>query len=146
FTPDREAKVKASPLAKKIAQEKGLDISSVSGSGPGGRVVAKDLEKASALGEFRFPLLPSCEKTSGSYLEAPLSQMRKAIAKKLQEAKTFIPHFYVTMEVDAQNLYSFRSQLVEYGLKVSFNDCVVKACAFALRKHPKVNAAFLVEK
>jgi len=140
---ERGEKIKASPLAKKIAQEKGLDLASVSGSGPGGRVVAEDLEKASEQGEFRFPSLSSsCEKAAGSYKEVPLTQMRKAIAKKLQEAKAFIPHFYINVEIDAENLVSFRSQLVELGLKVSFNDCIVKACAFALRKHLKVNAAF----
>jgi pyruvate dehydrogenase E2 component (dihydrolipoamide acetyltransferase) len=145
FTSTGEEPVKASPLAKKIAKEKGLDLSSVSGTGPGGRVVEKDLERAGLKGEFRFPSAVSCEKSAGSYHEISLTPMRKAIAKRLQEAKTFIPHFYVNMEVDAEKLVSFRSELTAFGLKVTVNDCIIKACAFALRKHPRINAAFSSE-
>jgi len=135
-------RIKASPVAKKIANEKGLDISSVKGTGPGGRVVKKDLEKAQSSGDFAFGRREIPTKIPGSYQEEKLSPIRKIVSRRLQESKTFIPHFYVTQTVSADALFEFRKQLRNLDLKVSFNDCVVRACALALRKYPVANSGF----
>lgn len=120
----------ASPLAKKIAQQKGIDLVHIQGSGPGGRIVARDLESTPQKVE------------SGSYVEEPLSAIRKVIARRLQQAKQEIPHIYVMIEVDAEHLFSLRDQLLTEDFKVSFNDLVLKACAEALKKHPNINIGF----
>lgn len=135
-------RLKASPLAKKIAREQGLDLATVKGSGPGGRIVKSDLEKAQPLGDFAFGRHEFPTEIPGSYEEEALTPMRKVISKRLQESKTFIPHFYVNQTIDAEALVALREQLANLGLKVSFNDCVVRACALALRKHPNVNSGF----
>lgn len=143
LNPQKEERLKASPLARKIAKDKKLDLSSVKGSGPGGRIVKKDLEKASLLSDIS--LLKENRASSymaGSYQEEQLSPMRKTISRRLQESKTFIPHFYLTQVIDAEPLYTFREQLNNLGVKVSFNDCIIKATAFALKKHPNINAGF----
>ncbi|MDB2606787.1 2-oxo acid dehydrogenase subunit E2 [Zobellia sp.] len=143
-----------SPLAKKIAQEKGIDLSKVSGSGDNGRIVKKDVEsyksteaapvsKAAAPGASTPVILPVGEESSE---EVKNSQMRKTIAKVLVNSKTSAPHFYLTMEVDMDNAKASRAQI--NGLpdtKVSFNDMVVKACAMALKKHPQVNTTWNVD-
>ena len=141
----QEKRLKVSPLARKLAKEKKLDISTVKGSGPGGRIMSRDLEKAQASGDFAFgsrevPTIPP-----GSYIEEKLTPMRKAIARRLQEAKTFIPHFYVSQSVDAMAMVEVREQLKSQGVKVTFNDFVIRACAMALRKHPNINSAFNTE-
>lgn len=136
-SPSKEGRVKASPLAKKIAEQQNIDLSNISGSGPSGRIVKKDLEKTpSTKSSHVSPALPKELK------EEPLSPIRKIIAKRLQEAKNSIPHFYVTMEVYADALVHFREQLSHSGYKVSFNDLVVKAAAIALRSHPQINSGF----
>ncbi len=134
--------IPASPLAKKLAKEKGIDLSTVKGSGPGHRVVSSDL----ALGQPDLPVTfgrherPSV--APGTFEEEKMSPMRKVIAQRLQAAKTFIPHFYVTMEVRAEKLLDAREQLKNLGHKISVNDFVVRACALALREHPEVNSGF----
>lgn len=141
--PGREQKgKKASPLARRLAQEKSLDLSQVAGSGPGGRVVARDLGKAPSQGVVSFggheaPTLPP-----GTFEEEAMTPMRKVIGQRLQEAKTFIPHFYVTQSIDALPMVRVRKELAEYGLKVTFNDLIVRAVALSLREHPEVNSGF----
>lgn len=125
----KEARIKASPLAKKIAEQENIDLSRISGTGPSGRIVKRDLASTK-------PALPT------AVTEEPLSPIRKVIAKRLQEAKNTIPHFYVTVEVYADSLVHFREQLSHSGYKVSFNDLVVKAAALALRSHPQINSGF----
>lgn len=137
------SRIKASPLARKLAREKGLDIASVQGSGPGGRVVSKDLDLAQPLAvPSARRVLPPSLPAPGSYEELPLSPMRKVIAQRLQESKSFIPHFYVTQEVDARALARLRNEQKELGIKLTYNDFVIRACALALKKHPQVNSGF----
>lgn len=142
FSVSHDDRIKASPVAKKVAKEKGLDLSTVKGTGPGGRVVKKDLEKAQASGDFVFGKREVPNRVPGSYHEEALSPMRKVISRRLQESKTFIPHFYVTQTINADALFEFRKQLRNLDLKISFNDCVVRACALALRKYPVANSGF----
>lgn len=125
-------RIVASPLAKKLAKDKGIDLSKISGSGPRGRIVAKDLEKG--------PTRVAAE--SGTFEEVTLTPMRKVISTRLKEAKTTIPHFYVTQTVDAEPLMNLRLQLEALNNKVSVNDCIIKAVALALREHPLVNSGF----
>lgn len=136
----------ASPLAKKLASDKGIDISQVQGSGDGGRIVKKDVES----------FTPSQSATSAggsvsgkeSYTEEPVSQMRKTIAKRLAESKFSAPHFYLTIEMDMENAMAARKAInasIEPA-KISFNDFVIKAAAAALKKNPKVNASWLGDK
>ncbi|ALM07928.1 pyruvate dehydrogenase [Sediminicola sp. YIK13] len=146
-----------SPLAKKIADEKGIDLSTVTGSGDHGRIVKKDIENyqptqkaaASAPAQAAAP----AEKAQSVAFAAPVgeesseevknSQMRKVIAKRLGESKFSAPHYYLTIEVDMDNAKASREQINSLpDTKVSFNDMVVKACAMALRKHPQVNTSW----
>ncbi|WP_276165566.1 pyruvate dehydrogenase complex dihydrolipoamide acetyltransferase [Zobellia alginiliquefaciens] len=144
----------ASPLAKKIAKEKGIDLSNVSGSGDNGRIVKKDIESYKPAAEAQAPkaasqaaapasapvILPVGEESSE---EVKNSQMRKTIAKRLSESKFTAPHYYLTIEVDMGNAMASRKQINELpDTKVSFNDMVVKACAMALKKHPQVNTTW----
>lgn len=142
FQSEEVDRLRASPLAKKLAKDQGLDISSVKGTGPGGRVVKKDLDKALPAGDFSFGPKKLSGIKPGSYEEIALTPMRKTIARRLQESKTFIPHIYVQQEIDVDALTAFRDQLRNLNLKVSFNDCVVRAAALALKKHPEVNSGF----
>ncbi len=134
-------RVKASPLAKKLAKMKGLDLSSVKGTGPGGRVVSRDLANAKAAGSSMVrsavPQIPA-----GTFTEESLTQIRKVISKRLQEAKSTIPHFYVQQVINAEPLIALREQLSHLDYKVSFNDMIVKGAALALRKHPDMNSGF----
>lgn len=131
-------RVFASPLAKRIAADLHVDLSQVSGSGPGGRVVKKDVES----------FVPSASKTKElpAGRVAPLSMMRKTIAKRLTESKQTVPHFYLTAEVRVDDLWNFREQLNaahgENGSKISVNDLVVKATARALQVLPAVNVSY----
>ncbi len=136
------ARIAASPLAKKLAKEHGLDLSTVQGSGPHGRVVASDLQLAQKEGLAVFGSRKKPDAAPGSYTEKPLTPMRKSIAKRLQESKTFIPHFYVEMSVDAERLVALREELKATGIKLTVNDFVVKAVAMALKEHPALNAAY----
>lgn len=136
----------ASPLAKKIAEEKGVDLAEVQGSGENGRIIKKDVENftpsaksvSSASGE-------TVAVTSGveSTEEVKNSQMRKTIAKRLGESKFTAPHYYLNIEIDMDNAIASRKQINEIpDTKISFNDLVVKACAMALKKHPQVNTSW----
>lgn len=140
---DNSGRLKASPLAKSIAKEKGIDLSQVTGSGDGGRIIKKDIEnfKASAKSTPQSGMIGQ-----ESYEDVPLSQMRKTIARRLSESKFNAPHFYLTMEIDMDNAIEARKAINNSGVKISFNDLVVKAAAMALRKHPKVNASWLGDK
>ena len=146
---ENDIRVKASPLAKKLAIEKGINISKVSGSGDGGRITKKDIENFSPVAstdtksEIILPKIHSEE----SYQEIPVSQMRKTISKRLAESKFSAPHFYLTMEIDMENCIEGRKKINESSeIKISFNDIILKACAVALRKHPMVNSSFLEDK
>jgi len=137
-----EKKILASPLAKKLAKEKGLDLSTVKGSGPNERIMSRDLAKAQPAGAAAFGHRESPSVPPGSYEEIPMSPIRKIIGKRLQEAKSFIPHFYVTQSIDAEPLAAIREQLKNNEIKISVNDLIVKACAIALKQHPEINAGF----
>ena len=136
-------RLKASPLAKRLASDKGIDLSAVTGSGTAGRIVKKDIES--------FVPTPGSGRavvTSGEYRDEPLSMMREAIAKRLSQSNVEAPHFFVTVEVAMENAVAFRESLNAFDEdnKTSFNDIIVKACAVALQKHPEVNATFMKDK
>lgn len=135
-------KVRASPLAKRLAKKRGLDLTTVAGSGPAGRITSRDLEKAQPAGLVTFGRHESPKFPPGSYEEIPLTPMRKTISRRLQESKSFIPHFYVKQTIDASPIFHLREQLKALNLKVTYNDIILRACALALRVHPKVNAGF----
>lgn len=141
-TQEMEKRILASPVARKVAKEKGLDLSTVKGTGPNQRIMKEDLEKAQPSGVVVFSRREPPKEAPGSYEEELLSPMRKVIGQRLQESKTFIPHFYVRQEVCVDSLVEIREQLRNWNLKLSINDFVVRACALALRKHPGVNSGF----
>jgi len=132
----------ASPLAKKIASEKGINLNTVSGTGEGGRIVKSDVENyvpaaVSAVATVAAPIVSGTE----SFEETPNSQMRKTIARRLAESKFTAPHYYLMLEINMDNAIESRRIINELpDTKVSFNDMVVKASAMALKKHPKVNS------
>jgi len=132
----------ASPLAKKLAKEKGIDLSTIVGSGPGHRVMSRDLDMGQPDLAVTFGRVEKPEIPSGTFEEEPLTPMRKVISQRLQASKTYIPHFYATVEVRSENILSMREQLKNMGLKVSVNDCIIRASALALRQHPQVNSGF----
>ena len=146
--PKDDLRIKASPLAKKLAEEKGVDISKVKGSGEGGRIIKEDIKNFmpsdnSHTETIKLPQIHSSE----SFDEVPVSQMRKTISKRLAESKFSAPHFYLTMEINMDNCIEGRNKINETSdIKISFNDIIVKASAVALRKHPMVNASFLKDK
>lgn len=143
WRPDEaSSRIKASPLARKLAKEKGLDLSTVKGTGPGNRIVSADLEKAQSAGVVVFGRNERPTENPGSYAEEGLTPMRKVISQRLQEAKSYIPHFYVSLKIDPQPMMDVREQLKNNGIKVTFNDFIVRASALALRKHPNVNSGF----
>ncbi len=143
-----------SPLAKKIADEKGIDLATVTGSGDHGRIVKKDIENYQPAQKSAAPAqsaAPAAQAQNAAF-SAPVgeesseevknSQMRKVIAKRLGESKFSAPHYYLTIEVDMDNAKASREQINSLpDTKVSFNDMVVKACAMALKKHPQVNTS-----
>lgn len=138
-----EKRILASPLAKKLAKEKRLDLSTIKGTGPNQRIISRDLQKAqSSAGAFSFSHREVPKESPGSYEEQTLSPMRKMIGQRLQESKSFIPHFYVRQEINAEALLNVREQLKNGDIKVSVNDLVVRACALALKKHPDLNCGF----
>ncbi len=147
----KDERIKASPLAKKLADEKGINLSNISGTGDGGRIIRKDIENYKDLSasisetnkEISLPKIHSEE----SFEEIPVTQMRKTISKRLAESKFSAPHFYLTMEIDMDNCIDGRKKINESSeIKISFNDIILKACAVALRKHPMVNSSFLTDK
>ncbi len=152
-TANKDGRVKASPLAKKLAEEKGIDINQVSGSGDGGRIVKKDVDSfvpgakpaattapaAAAKGAPAFT--PAGQE---GYTDTPLSQMRKVIARRLSESKFTAPHFYLKIDVIMDKAMEARKTINEISpVKVSFNDMVIKAAAMALRQHPFVNSSWM---
>lgn len=139
-------RVKASPLAKKIAEDKGINLEQVSGSGDGGRVVKRDVENFVPAAQSAAP---SFAAVSGqeSYTEVPVSQMRKTIARRLAESKFTAPHFYLTVSIDMGNAMAARKMAnSNEDVRISFNDMVIKAAAIALKKHPAVNSSWLGDK
>ena len=135
-------RVKATPFARKLAKEQGIDLSTVKGSGPHQRIVSADLSLAQKGSAYVFGQREIPETTPGSYEEETLSPMRKAIATRLQQSKSFIPHFYVTQVIDAEPMIALRDQLKNGEVKVTFNDIIVRAVALALREHPSLNSGF----
>ena len=146
-----DGRIKASPLAKNIAKDKGLDLSQVTGSGENGRVTKKDVDNfkapeakaETAKASVGSPAAVGVE----SFDELPVSQMRKAIARSLADSLFTAPHFYLTMEIDMDRAIEARNSMNEVApVKISFNDLVVKASATALRKHPMINASWRGDK
>ncbi len=147
---DSNARVKASPLAKALAKEKGIDISKVSGSGDNGRVTKSDIENykpSQTTSTSKSQNVSSFVPGSEGFNDEPTSPMRKVIAKRLLESTNGAPHFYLTIEVDMDNAIASRNAINAIpDTKVSFNDLVIKACGAALRKHPKVNTSWMGDK
>jgi pyruvate dehydrogenase E2 component (dihydrolipoamide acetyltransferase) len=150
-----DGRVKASPYVRKVALDQGLDLSRVKGSGPHGRIIARDLEGAPKGGA---PAAARAVVTPGELAQPkslPLSPMRKTIARRLTESKQTVPHFYLTVDLDAEALVALREQINhdatvfagkdEKPEKVSLNDLIVKACAIGLRRVPACNASFTPE-
>jgi pyruvate dehydrogenase E2 component (dihydrolipoamide acetyltransferase) len=143
-----DGRVKASPLAKAIARDRGIDIAAVPGSGDQGRVVKRDIENYQApLPAAQPAAAPAAAPAGAAYEEVAVSQMRKTIARRLSESKFSAPHFYLTMEIAMEKAMALRASLNEVSpVKISFNDIVIKAAAVALRQHPKVNSSWLGDK
>lgn len=146
-------RMKASPLAKKIAAEKGIDLKLVHGSGDGGRIIKSDVDKFVPSGITPAPAAAAASPVFAapagevSFEEVPVSQMRKVIAKRLAESKFSAPHFYLTMAINMDKAVESRNKLNEISpVKISFNDMVLKACALALKQHPKINSSWLGDK
>ena len=143
-------RIKASPLAKKLAKEKGINLGSITGTGDGGRITKADIEnyseaKIESLSDQKIELPQIHSKES--YEEIPVTQMRKTISKRLSESKFTAPHFYLTMEINMDNCIEGRNKINESSdVKISFNDIILKAASVALRKHPMVNSSFLGDK
>lgn len=147
-----DGRLKASPLAKAIAKEEGIDLSQVKGSGDDGRIVRKDVE--AALLQQKPVAQPEAPKVqvatpadSSSYEDTPLTQMRKTIARRLSESKFSAPHFYLTMEITMDNCMDIRTKINAMSdVKISFNDFIIKAVAKSLTLHPTVNSSWLGDK
>ncbi|MES2379637.1 MAG: pyruvate dehydrogenase complex dihydrolipoamide acetyltransferase [Bacteroidota bacterium] len=149
-----DGRVKASPLAKKIAEEKGIALNQIAGSGDGGRIVKRDVEtftpnkaaattSAAGAPAYNIPAVVGTE----SYEEVPVSQMRKVIARRLSDSLFTAPHFFLTMEINMDNVNAARKTINADGdVKISVNDFIVKAVAASLRKNPKVNSSWLGDK
>ena len=140
---DSNGRVFASPLAKKMASEKGIDLANVNGTGDNGRIVKRDIE-------HYVPYVPAMGGNTRAHVgvetftDEPISQMRKVIAKRLAESKFTAPHFYLTIVMDMDRAIDIRTSINEHGgVRISYNDMVIKACALALREHPAVNSAWL---
>ena len=145
----KDKRLKASPLAKKIAEEKGINLTNIKGSGDGGRIIKKDIEENTEIISAQSSTNIILPKTIGeeSFDEIPISQMRKTISKRLSESKFSSPHFYITMEINMDNCIEGRKKINETSeVKISFNDIIIKATAAALRKHPMINSSYLEDK
>lgn len=132
----------ASPLAKRIAEEKGIDLTTIKGTGPHGRVMSRDLPMGQQAAEVSFSERKRPTHLPGSYDEEGLTPIRRAIATKLQQSKSSIPHFYVSLDIDPEPLLRSKEELKAGGVKVSVNDFVLRAAALALHNHPEVNSGF----
>ncbi len=144
-----DGRTKVSPLAKKLAEEKGIDILGVRGSGDDGRIVKRDIENYNPAFQYNSSTNSSQPTFTGieGYTEEAVSQMRKTIARRLAESKFSAPHFYLTMEINMDRAIEARNDINESSsVKISFNDFVIKASALALRKHPKINSSWLGDK
>ncbi|GAB2994800.1 pyruvate dehydrogenase complex dihydrolipoamide acetyltransferase [Cyclobacterium sediminis] len=147
-----KGRIKASPLAKKMASEKGIDISLVQGSGDNGRIIKKDIEnfdpsKVAATAASSSDSADGVAIGQESYTDVKVSQMRKVIAKRLAESKFTAPHFYLTMEINMDKAIEARKSMNEVApVKISFNDMVIKAAAASLKQHPAVNSAWMEDK
>ncbi|NGM62500.1 pyruvate dehydrogenase [Sphingobacterium sp. SGG-5] len=155
-TSSDDSRVKASPLARKIAKEKGINLSDVQGSADGGRIVKKDVENYVPKAKAATASDSASSAASGAttvtlpqyigeekYTEVKVSQMRKTIARRLSESLFTAPHFYLTISIDMDNAMAARTQINEVApVKVSFNDIVIKAVAIALKQHPAVNSSW----
>ncbi len=156
-----EKRLKASPLAKRMASDAGLDISKVSGSGDNGRIIKRDIESLlqsppatevsvpAATQESVQPVVPAFNfnGSQDSFEDIPLSQMRKTIARRLGESKFSAPHFYLTVEINMDKAITARTEINELSpVRISFNDIIIKASAVALRQHPAVNSSWLGDK
>ncbi|HZI54408.1 MAG TPA: 2-oxo acid dehydrogenase subunit E2 [Chitinophagaceae bacterium] len=146
-------RVKASPLAKRLAAEKGIDINTVSGSGDGGRIIKSDIDNYKPAAASVKEIAPAAKAAGGGgeaprgFKETQVSQMRKVIARRLAESKFSAPHFYLTMSIDMDKAVESRAKINEVSkVKISFNDFVLKACAVALKQHPAVNSSWLGDK
>lgn len=135
----------ASPLAKKIAQDKGQDLATVQGTGEGGRIIKRDVEGLATKPLSSMPAiaLPSV-RGEEAYQEVPVSQMRKTIAKRLAESKASAPHFYLTVQIAMNKVIAAKPSINQYAPgKISLNDIIIKAAATAIRQHPQINVAWL---
>jgi pyruvate dehydrogenase E2 component (dihydrolipoamide acetyltransferase) len=161
-----DSRVKASPLARKIAKDKGINLNDVKGSAEGGRIIKKDVENytpsakpAAAPAQAAEPAAKEAAPKAATtislpqvlgeekYTEKPVTQMRKVIAKRLAESLFTAPHFYLTMSIDMDAAIAARNKINEVApVKISFNDFVVKACAVALKQHPNINSSWLGDK
>ena len=151
-TASSDQRIKASPLAKKLAAEKGIDLYKVNGSGDNGRITKKDIDTyvPAPAAASKTPV-PTTVGTGGlsvigteGHTDISLTQMRKTIARRLGESKFSAPHFYLTMEINMDNAMTARVAMNEVSpVKISFNDMAIKACAMALRKHPDVNSSWM---
>jgi pyruvate dehydrogenase E2 component (dihydrolipoamide acetyltransferase) len=164
-TSSDDSRVKASPLARKIAKDKGINLNDVKGSAEGGRIIKKDVEEYTPSAKAAAPAAEAAPAAAPSaapakapivlptftgeekFSERPVTQMRKAISRRLSESLFTAPHFYVTMSIDMDQAITARNRMNEVApVKISFNDFVVKACAVALRQHPAINSSFLGDK
>lgn len=142
-----DGRVKASPLARSMADDNNINISQVKGTGDGGRIIKRDIEAFIEKGGAQATQpAPIGLDQDVQYGEIPVSQMRKVIAKRLAESKYSAPHFYLTIDINMNKSVEAREQLKKAEVKASYNDIVIKACAAALRKHPMVNSSWLGDK
>jgi pyruvate dehydrogenase E2 component (dihydrolipoamide acetyltransferase) len=140
-----DSRIKASPLAKSIAKEKGIALNSLVGSGENGRIVKRDLENIQSSSVKGSAYIGGS--LSESYDEIPVSQMRKTIARRLLESKNGAPHFYLTIDINMDRVMESRKNINAGGeFKISVNDFIIKACAEGLTKHPMVNSSWLGDK
>ena len=141
-----DGRVKISPLAQRLAKEKNIDVSTVAGSGDGGRIIKRDIESYQPVTKVVSAPVQAAAGVEG-FEDTPVSQMRKVIAKRLGESKYTAPHFYLTIDIDMDQAIAARKAINELPeVKVSFNDLVIKSAAAALRKHPAINSSWLGDK
>ena len=142
---DNGGRQRSSPLARRLASERGLDLGQVRGSGPGGRIVKRDIEQAASQPAAAAAPRVAASGTGADFEDVPLSQMRKVIARRLAESIGPVPTFYLTSEFDLERVAEMRTAMAAMGdeYKVSFNDVIMKATAIALSRHPEVNAHWM---
>jgi pyruvate dehydrogenase E2 component (dihydrolipoamide acetyltransferase) len=153
--PENNGRIKASPLAKKIAADKGIDLHLLAGTGDGGRVTKRDIESYTPATTVAITTMPAAAAAPAAvvqnfvagtegHTDVSLTQMRKTVARRLSESKFSAPHFYLTMEINMDNAMASRTAINAVSpVKVSFNDMIIKAAAMALRKHPDVNSSWM---